>query len=60
VRSAAMEVYVCYIDLDDRTEFTLYDSEEKAIEHFAMLLECGDMTVGELYEQGWITLARVN
>jgi hypothetical protein len=60
VRSEAMEVYVCYTDLDDRTEFTLYDSEDKAIGHFEMLLECGDMTVGELYEHGWITLARVN
>ena len=55
-----MEVYVCYTDLDDRTEFTLYDSEDKAIGQFEMLLECGDMTVGELYEHGWITLARVN
>jgi len=55
-----MEVYVCYNDLDDRTEFALYDSEEKALEHFEVLLAEGDMTVGELYEQGWITLAKIN
>ena len=55
-----MNVYVCYNDIDDRTEFALYDSENKAIEHFEILLEHGEMTVGELYEQGWITLAKIN
>jgi hypothetical protein len=28
-----MQVYVCYNDLDDRTEFAFYDSEEKALDH---------------------------
>ena len=55
-----MKVYVCYNDLDDRTEFALYDSEEKALEHFELFLADGEMTVGELYDQGWIVLDKIN
>lgn len=55
-----MIVYVCYPDVDDRTEFTLFRSEMSAIGFFAELLQAGDTTVGQLYNDGWIVVKILN
>lgn len=49
-----MTVYVCYPDIDDRTEFELFSTERAAISFFAELLKSGEMTTAELYYNGWI------
>ena len=50
----ATKVYLCYNDLDDLTEFVIYDSMDKALDHFDYAIDSLGWQVGDLIKEGHI------
>lgn len=48
------KAYVCYNDLDDLTDFVIYDSMDKVLDHFEYALDSLGWQLGDLIKEGHI------